>query len=205
MYSAPSLVSNNSTAVSRSFVLKQFQANMPFVSQTKIVCLTDEGHVCLKLFQNKTSWHCCGIVGNEGGSWVHRVVHPCFRICIIIRKTARLNYMKDALCLFVRFLTTKTKSPPCMVNNNHLRLRPLGSPLLDSRLSRQRFGLLKLSTATTVFPTQFNNQMLRGEFGFFRRGLLFMRRSGFFETTRISLRPLGFLWDDSDFFETRNS
>ena len=34
MYSAPSLVSNNSTAVSRSFVLKQFQANMPFVSQT---------------------------------------------------------------------------------------------------------------------------------------------------------------------------
>ena len=34
MYAAPSLVSNKSTAVSRSFVLKQFQANMPFVSQT---------------------------------------------------------------------------------------------------------------------------------------------------------------------------
>ena len=46
------------------------------VKQKRIVCLTDEGHVCLKLFQNKTSWHCCGIVGNEGGSWVHRVVHP---------------------------------------------------------------------------------------------------------------------------------
>ena len=50
------------------------------------ICLTDKGHVCLKLFQNKTSWHCCGIVGSEGGSWVHRVVHLSLTKC---RSTSR--------------------------------------------------------------------------------------------------------------------
>ena len=53
-----------------------FRQTCPSSVKQTIVCLTDEGHVFLKLFQNKTSWHCCGFVGNEGGSWVHRVVHP---------------------------------------------------------------------------------------------------------------------------------
>ena len=83
MYSAPSLVSNKSTAVSRSFVLKQFQADMPFVSQTNnqlFVWLT-KGMFAWHCFKT-TSWHCCGLVGNEGGSWVHRVVHPSLAMTI---------------------------------------------------------------------------------------------------------------------------
>ena len=55
MYSAPSLVSNNSTAVSRSFVLKQFQANMPFVSQTKIFFGVFFRALAL-IFKKKKNW-----------------------------------------------------------------------------------------------------------------------------------------------------
>ena len=59
MYSAPSHVSNNSTAVSRSFFLKQFQANMPFVSQS----LFDWRRACLPETVSKQNfvtllWNC---------------------------------------------------------------------------------------------------------------------------------------------------